>query len=138
MRLVIIALAAMATVGAAVAAPNPALPPAPAKGTGLPTGQCFRSHDIRNHTIVDNKTLLLSVNRKDVYRIAVTGCLAGAISSDPIVTRNPPGSAIVCRPLDLDIAIGRTGGSFPAQCIVDSISKLSPEQVAALPKKYRP
>lgn len=144
MRLVIICAAgavAIAGCAGAIAAPtpNPALPPAPAKGAGLPSGQCFRSHDIRNHTIADRQTLLLSVKRNEVYRVVVAGgCLAGAISSDPIVTRNPPGSEIVCKPIDLDIAIGRHGASFPAQCIVESVDKLSPEQVAALPRKVKP
>lgn len=141
MRLVIIAVAAAAAaVGVAIAAPasNPALPPAPDRGTRLPANQCFRSNDIRNHTIADNKTLLLSVNRKDVYRVGVRGCLAGAVSSDPIVMRNPPGRSTICGPLDLDISIGRSGVSFPAWCMIDSVSKLSPEQIAALPRGLRP
>lgn len=145
MRMAIITLAAgaaaastLALATTALAAKPPALAtPAPASGTGLPTGQCFRSSDIRNHTIADRDTLLLSVNGKETYRVTMKGgCLAGAISSDPIITRSPPGSQIICKPIDMDIAIGRNG--FASHCIVDSIAKLTPEEVAALPKKLKP
>lgn len=145
MKLAIIALAASAaalsTVAlstAALAAKPPALStPAPPSGTGLPSGQCFRSTDIRNHTIADKNTLLIDVRGKDTYRVTMNGaCLAGAISSDPIITRQPPGSSIICKPIDMDISISR--GGFPSQCIVDSIVKLSPAEVASLPRKLKP
>lgn len=145
MKLAIVALAASAAAlstvamsGAAFAAKPPALttPPPPA-GTGLASGQCFRSADIRNHTIADKNTLLIDVRGKDTYRITMNGaCLAGALSSDPIITRQPPGSSIICKPIDLDIAISRSG--FPSHCIVESIVKLSPQEVASLPKKLKP
>ena len=145
MKLAIIALAAsaaalstVAMTTVALAAKPPALTtPAPASGTGLPTGQCFRSSDIRNHTIADKNTMLIDVRGKETYRITMNGgCLAGAISSDPIITRQPPGSSIICKPIDMDIAISR--GGFPSHCIVDSIVKMSPEEVAALPRKLKP
>lgn len=140
MRLFVIALAAGAAAigGAAIAAkPVAQLGPAPAPGTGLPTGQCFRSMDIRNHTIADRNTLLIDVNNRDTYRITMRGaCLAGAISSDPIVTRSPPGSTIICKPIDMDLSISKDG--FRTPCLIDSIVKLGPEEVAALPKKLKP
>ncbi|MBU1374328.1 MAG: hypothetical protein KKE02_21650 [Alphaproteobacteria bacterium] len=140
MKLAVVALAlsAAALSGSAFAAkPPPLATPAPAPGTGLPAGQCIRSSEIRNHTIADRNTLLIDVRGKDTYRVTMNGgCLAGAISSDPIITRSPPGASIICKPIDMDIAISR--GGFPSQCIVDSIVKLSPEEVAALPRKLKP
>jgi len=145
MRLAIIVLAASAAAlgtatlatTAIAAKPSPLTTPAPPRGTGLPSGQCFRSMDIRNHTFADKNTLLLAVNGKDTYRVTMNGaCLAGAMSSDPIITRSPPGSQIICKPIDMDIAISRNG--FATHCIVDSIVKMSPEEVASLPKKVKP
>lgn len=141
MRLLVIALAvgaAAAAGGAAIAAkPSPFKTPAPASGTGLPSGQCFRSTDIRNHTFADKNTLLIDVRDRDTYRVTMVGsCLAGAIPSDPIITRSPPGSIIICKPIDMDVAVGKQG--FTTPCIVDSIVKMSPEEVAALPKKLKP
>jgi len=127
-------LGAASAVGAAKESP---LGPAPAAGTGLPTGQCIRSSDIRNHTIADRSTLLFDVNGRATYRITVdASCLGGAVSSDPIITRQPPGNSIICRPIDLDLAISKSG--FESRCIVRSIVKMSPQEVEALPRKLRP
>lgn len=128
MRLVTIALAAGAVLAAAPAAVAADAPAA---------NQCFRSQEIRNHTIENRSTLLVNVRGKEVYRIGMKGsCLAGATSSDPIVMRSPPGSPLICKPIDLDIAISK--GGFASPCLVDSIARLSPEEVAALPKKLKP
>lgn len=135
----VLACAAFTAAASAVAAPKETanLGPPPPRGAGLPGGQCFRSQDIRNHTYADDHTLLLNVRDRSVYRVTMSGaCLAGAMPSDPIITRTPPGSPIICKPLDLDIGISRTG--FETRCIVDSVVKLTPEQVAALPKKLKP
>jgi hypothetical protein len=145
MKLAIITLAASAaalstaavSTVALAAKTSPLVTPPPPRGAGLPSGQCIRSTDIRNHTIADRNTLLLDVNGRATYRVTMNGgCLAGAISSDPIITRNPPGSAIICRPIDMDIAISK--GGFASHCIVDSIVKMTPEEVAALPRKLKP
>ncbi|MDZ4374850.1 MAG: DUF6491 family protein [Phenylobacterium sp.] len=139
MRLPIIILAVTAAASASAFAqkPSPLSTPAPASGTGLEPGQCFRSSEMRNHTIGDRNTLLLDVQGKGAYRVTMKGsCLAGASSSDPIVTRSPPGSTIICKPIDMDISISR--GGFASPCIVDSIAKMSPEEVAALPPRLRP
>jgi hypothetical protein len=135
-----LSLAAAVAAGActtAMAGRTSPLPPPPPSGAGLASGQCFRSHDIKNHTIADDKTLLVRVNRGDVYRLTMAGnCLAGAIPSDPIVTREPPGSSIVCKPIDIDLSIGRHG--FTTRCIVDSIAKVAPDQLATLPPRLKP
>jgi hypothetical protein len=119
------------------APPPPGAAAMPAPGAGLGSGDCFRTADIRAHTVGDNRTLYLRVNRDEVYRVGMSGaCLAGAITSDPLVIRQPPGSPVVCRPIDLDIGISR--GGFSSTCIVESIARLTPPEVEALPPKVRP
>lgn len=138
MKLATIALTVgVAAAGAAIAAKPSPLGPPPPSGEGLPTGQCFRSQDIRNHTIGDRSTLLINVRGKESYRVTMRGaCLAGATSSDPIITRSPPGSTIICKPIDMDVSISK--GGFATPCIVDSIVRMSPDEIAALPKKLKP
>jgi hypothetical protein len=116
--------------------PSPVLPPPPA-GASLSGADCFRTMDIRNHTVVNSQTLMVRVNRGEVYRVTMAGsCLAGTISSDPLIIRQPPGSAIVCKPIDLDIGIARSG--IESRCIVESIVRASPAEVEALPRRLRP
>ncbi|WP_374470404.1 hypothetical protein [Phenylobacterium sp.] len=113
------------------------MPAPPPPGAALAPGDCFRTSDIRNHTVGDERTLYVDVRGRGVYRIGMSGaCLAGAISSDPLIMRQPPGSPIACRPIDLDIGIGRSG--FESRCIVESIVRLTPPEVEALPPRLRP
>ena len=139
MRLAILVLAAAAAAVStvAIAAKTSPLPPPPPSGTGLPSGECIRSHDIRNHTVVDNRTMLIDYNGKETYRVTMRGaCLAGAVSTDPIITREPPGTTLICKPIEMDVGIVKSG--FETRCIVDSIVKLTPEELAALPKRLKP
>jgi hypothetical protein len=131
------ALSTALAAGALAARKEALSTPPPPKGTGLASGQCFRSHDIRNHVIAGERTLLLGVNGRETYRVTVDpNCLAGAMDSDPIVTREPPGASIICKPIDMDLAVSK--GGFGSRCLIDSIVKLTPEEVASLPKKMRP
>jgi len=94
---------------------------------------CFRTSDMRNHTIGDNKTMYFDVGGRSVYRAQMSnGCFAGASSSDPIVLQDRVGSGRICSAMELDVS------SNGNRCIVSSLAKLTPEEVAALPKKMKP
>jgi Family of unknown function (DUF6491) len=121
MRLSIVCLIAAATVSATAS---------------TAAADCFRLSEINAHSIADNKTMYLSVGRKDVYKVSMKGaCLGGAMSSDPIITESFGGGPI-CRPIDLNLKIANGVGE--SACIVDKFEKLTPEQIAAIPKKQRP
>jgi hypothetical protein len=124
------ALCLVAAAGAvALALPVQAAQAAKAGGDNT----CFRSHDIRNHTVGDSHTLYFDVDGRWVYRATVSNnCLAAAVSSDPIVLRQVGGSGYVCKKIDLDVSVRGT------RCIVDTLTRLTPEEAAALPKKIRP
>jgi hypothetical protein len=122
MKLLILA----ALAGSAVAFAAAAAPP-------HSDNTCFWPRDLRNHTVGDDHTLYFDVGGRAVYRVTTSGaCLAGTVSSDPIVLRQRGGGGQICRPLDLDISVRG------ARCIVSSLTKLTPEETAALPKKVRP
>ena len=44
---------------------------------------------------------------------------------------------MVCRPLDLDLKV-KVGAGGLTPCIIKDITRLTPDQVAALPPKVRP
>jgi hypothetical protein len=134
-----IAAAAAVAVSSCADYPPPGPPPEPLPiGVAMAPGECFRTADIRAHTVGDDRTLFVNVQGKGVYRVAMRGaCLAGAISSDPLVMEQPPGSALVCRPMDMDVRISK-GGAPALPCIVDAITRLNPTEVAALPPRLRP
>lgn len=126
--LTIAALAACAaTLGTtAIAAPTPAS-----------ANTCFRSSEIRNHTVGGPGTLYLKVGMHDVYRLSMSGsCLSGALPSDPIVTETMSGSNLICRPIDLTLSVSK--GGFATPCIVRTMTRLTKAEIAALPPKVRP
>ncbi|MES3027529.1 MAG: DUF6491 family protein [Pseudomonadota bacterium] len=121
---------------ALVAAAFPALAADQAKPeTG---SQCFRMSQIRNHTKADSQTLYFSVGARDVYRLDMSGaCLAGTSSSDPLIMETVGGTDLICRPIDLNLKV-KTGNVGVSPCIIKEITKLTPDQVAALPPKVKP
>lgn len=121
---------------ALVAAAFPALAADQAKPeTG---SQCFRMSQIRNHTKADSQTLYFSVGARDVYRLDMSGaCLAGTSSSDPLIMETVGGTDLICRPIDLNLKV-KTGNVGVSPCIIKEITRLTPDQVAALPPKVKP
>ncbi|WP_374578416.1 DUF6491 family protein [Phenylobacterium sp.] len=130
-------LIVLASAAALCAAAAPALAADPAKPAAGP--QCFRVSQIQNHTKGDAKTLYLSVKpKRQVYRLGMSGsCLAGVNSGDPLVLETVGGTDMVCRPLDLDLKV-KVGAGGLTPCIIKDITRLTPDQVAALPPKVRP
>lgn len=100
--------------------------------------QCFRMSQIRNHTKADDQTLYFSVGSRDVYRLDMSGaCLAGTSSSDPLILETVGGTDLICRPIDLSLKV-KLGNVGVSPCIIKEITKLTPDQVAALPPKVKP
>jgi hypothetical protein len=138
------ALSCAVTLSACNAYPPPQGPPGPppplASG-GLPQ-TCFRTRDIDSHRVADARTVYVKVARRDVFRIVTSNaCFATAGPNDPLVIRETPGTAYACRPVDLDLAVSHNiglGGGAPTPCIVESMTQLTPAEVAALPSRLRP
>jgi hypothetical protein len=105
----------------------------PAAAQPKPENSCFWTRDLRNHTVGGEHILYFDVGGRSVYRVDTSdNCLAGATSSDPIVMVNRTGSGQICNKMDLDISVRG------ARCIVSNMTKLTPAEAAALPKKMKP
>lgn len=101
------------------------------------SGACFRLSDMGNHRAADSKTLYVAMGRKDVWRFDMNGsCLAGVGFGDPLVITPTGGVSLICKPLDLDIKVSHMGMLSP--CMLQSMTKLSPAEAAALPKNLKP
>lgn len=86
----------------------------------------------------DPNTIYIRVNLKDVYRIDLSAGSQELLWPGPYhlisVVR---GSSSICGPLDLQLALS-DGRGFRQPLIAKDLVKLTPDQVAALPRKYRP
>lgn len=134
-------IAAAATLGLTVPAaagdPTPAdaqsqaAQAAPTKVKQLP--HCFRARDVRSQTVADDHTIYFNVNNRDTYKIVTHGaCLAGlSPSASPAVDSRGAGGQI-CNVLDVDVS------AHGGRCIVESLTKLTEDEAAAIPGRMNP
>ena len=105
-----------------------------------PKRPCFSIRDWGNWKAdpVHKDVLYLKVRMHDVYRLQLT---------DPEPMLNAPmvhlvsksrGSDMVCNPIDLDLKVSESDGIMSVPVIVKTITKLTPEEAAALPKDAQP
>ena len=87
-----------------------------------------------NHTTDGNSTMYFGVSgNRSIYRATMhNNCFSGTTSSDTIVLRDRPSTGRICTALDLDVT------TMTSRCIVDSLTRLTPEEVAAMPRRLRP
>jgi len=98
---------------------------------------CFFLNQWQGWKAPNDHTLYLAVNFHDVYQVDLAAGSSMLQAPDARLINRAFGSNDVCSALDLQLSVADLGGIreplFPTH-----ISKLTPEQVAAIPKKYRP
>ncbi|BCW88555.1 hypothetical protein sos41_16960 [Alphaproteobacteria bacterium SO-S41] len=104
-------------------------------GTASAPQHCFNAASVSNYAGVDRETVNLRVGVSDYYQVKMLGVCPNIDWTQKIGLESTSGSNI-CTGLDLTIHVpGPTG---PQECAADSIRKLTPEEVAALPKGQKP
>lgn len=136
MRLVRSFLAASAALAALGLAAAPAVANSPtAKTTNAP---CFFINQWQGWRAPNANTIYLRVNLNQIYRADLSAgsqelTWPGAYH---LISR-VQGSNSICGPLDLQLSVADSHG-FRQPLIVKSLTLLTPEEVAALPKKDLP
>ena len=119
------ALLALAA-GAAVAAPDKS-----------PRTPCFYSTQWNGWKSPSPKVIYLGVNMHDVYQLDLAVEATRLQWSDARLISEMHGSSSICSALDMQLYVSDTGGMreplFPSK-----LTKLTPEEVAAIPKKFLP
>jgi hypothetical protein len=122
------ALATAAFAGAASAATTPSAPAA--------TRSCFFQRDWESWHAPDRNTIYLKINLHDIYRVDLSAGSDLLTWPDAHIINKVRGPDSVCSPLDLDLSV--SDGHIHEFLIAKAITKLTPEQVAAIPKKDLP
>ena len=131
MRNLALALAAAALAVPAAASAQPASQSKPGAAQ-----QCFFDRDWRGWKAVDEKSMYIRVGIHDIYRVDFSSGCPGLLEPNVhLVTQSHSGS--VCSALDLDVKVSQFDG-FSTACIASNLTRLSPAEVAALPKKQLP
>jgi hypothetical protein len=128
------AAAAVALAASAAAAAPAARADAPAPRNN----SCFLSRDWTNWTASPSGDVLyLRVNNHDVYEVGLTPGSHVHKYPGSFLVNQVRGSSWICSPLDLDLTLSDDVG-MRLPLIARSMKKLTPAEVAAIPKKYRP
>jgi hypothetical protein len=101
-----------------------------------PTRSCFFVSEWNGWSAPDSQTLLLKVNR-DVYRLTLNGRNSSLNAPGMHLISEVRGSSSICSARDLDLSIS-DGTTFREYLFPASLTKLTPEEVAALPRKDLP
>ena len=126
----------LTTVLLAVGAPALADPGAP-DAKPRPARTCFSLSDWDNWSAPDRDTLYLKVRNREVYQVDLHRGTSMLTSPGVHLVSIRRGVDSVCGPLDLDLRVS-DGFGMAMPIMAKSITKLSPEQIAAIPKKDRP
>jgi hypothetical protein len=114
------------------------LSPRAAKGaTGAGLQQCFRSGEITNWVAPDPKTLYLRAAGR-YYRVDLARECSPLRWKDAHLITRSHGTGLICSPLDWNLRASEGPGDIAEPCFVQSITRLNPGDVAALPRQARP
>jgi hypothetical protein len=102
-----------------------------------PEHSCFFISQWQGWKSPSPNILYLKVNLHDVYQVDLSAGSSELQWPDVHLVSKVRGSNSVCDALDLDLSVS-DGHGFYEPLIAKSIVKLTPEQIAAIPPKYRP
>lgn len=124
-------VAAVAALGVA----NAAHADAPA-AKPKPQSSCFFTRNWDGWRSPDEKTIYLRVNVRDIFKVDLASGSSLLAWPDSHLINEVRGTDSVCGPIDLDLKI--SDRNFVEPLFVKAITKLTPEEVAAIPKKFLP
>lgn len=110
--------------------------PAPA---ATPKNECFFVRQFENWKPGgDDQTIYIRVGSNRYYRLGAANRCPALSDVDPVMV-NKFRSDTICSPLDFDIKIKRNGiADIATPCTIKTMTRMTPAEVAALPKKQKP
>jgi len=125
-------LSAAAVATGAAGAVSPALAAAPTAAR-----QCFSPSQVTAMQPVGDRQVNIRVGARDVFRVDLAQPCHQLRQPQRVLTVRPLASGVsICS--GADFVLGAEVNGFTEQCAVSSITRLTPDQVAALPNRERP
>jgi len=117
---------------AAIALPVALGAPAVAAGAG----QCLYVNQITSTKADGMRTVYAWTGRHDGWRIDLAADCAPLADGGGKIVLAPRGSGSICGAQDFDLSVVAAGGS--QRCFVKNMTRLPPDEAAALPKNLQP
>ena len=102
-----------------------------------PKNECFLTSQLDNWRAAGDRTIYIKTRANRYYRLDMSARCPALTFPSPVMVNTFRGSSI-CSPLDWDIRISQGPGSIAMSCTVSKMTRLSPAEVAALPKGQKP
>ena len=111
---------------------------ATASAADKPAGknECFWTRNVTSFAAPDNQTLYVRVNSRDVFRFDMFGPCQDMDWNQRLALVSRSGDTI-CNGMDAEV-VSRATGLGAQRCPVRNIRKLTPEEMAALPRRAKP
>lgn len=133
---IILAAAVAALAGAAAAAPQAGSAAPGAKPPAYSANQCFYTRDVQNFAAPDEHNLYVRVGARRVYHFEMFGPCPD-IDWNQHLALVSRGSSWICNAMDAEV-VTHSPGIGRQRCFVKNMRQLTPEEIAALPKRARP
>jgi len=131
------ALAALASaLGLFLAMPPAVSDPAPPQPSGRRA--CFFVNNFENWRAPDAKTIYIRVGLHEYYRLDLAASCPALLWPDSHLVTKWRGSNVVCSALDWDLKVSQGPQGISTPCIVKTMTALTPQEAAAIPKKFKP
>jgi hypothetical protein len=102
-------------------------------------GECFWGHDASGFSAPDNTKVYIRAGLRDVYELSLFGPCLDVDWAQSIALRSRSGDDFICAGNNVNYEIISPSHTVGRQrCEVNAVRKLTPDQVAALPKRDRP
>jgi hypothetical protein len=119
--------------GAVAAALGATLPTAEAQPAASAPPSCIRANQIENTRMVDSRVLYIRTSARAFYRMDFAGdCDSDA--NGPLIIHPVDNSGEICSAIGVNISVRETG----QRCLPTQLTKLTADEVAAIPKKDLP
>lgn len=124
-------LAALALTASALAATSAGAQPPPS-----PRQQCLYVRNINGFNAPNDHTIYVRSSVSDIWRIdLMTDCI-GLSFKQGFRLRSAGGDPWICEPIQAEVSLRDIG--MPQRCPVSGLHKLTPDEIAALPRRDRP
>jgi hypothetical protein len=102
------------------------------------SNSCFLSANWSGWKSPSPNVIYLRVNANQIYQLDLSAGSSELQDGDVHLVNRIEGSDWICSPLDMQLEVADSHGGFREPLIVKSITRLTPEQVSAIPRKYLP
>lgn len=102
------------------------------------TDSCFLANDWEGWKSPSPTVIYVRVGVSRIYKLDLSSGSNQLQEPDMHLVSKIRGSDWICDPLDLQLQLADNHGAFEEPLIVKSITRLTPEQIAAIPKKDLP